>query len=108
MRSCEKLHREYDQHANGKVQTGSLPDWMHVSGDVAWSVFKGPYSELPKGWSEFMKKVRSMPTSGPPGDVYMCDPMEHDADQSSLLTILWVPVRTASGPQKAETQRMQR
>jgi hypothetical protein len=96
MRSCEEAHREYERHACGKVQIGSLPTWMHVNDQVAWYVFKGPYSSLPEAWNEFMKKARSLSTaklSGPPGDVYLCDPIEHKGDEKSMITILWAPVK---------------
>ena len=96
MRSCQAVHDEYDKHANGKVQIGSLPSWMHVNGQVAWYAFRGPYSSLPHAWSEFMQKIRSssnVKPSGPPGDVYACDPVEHKGDENSMITILWTPVK---------------
>jgi hypothetical protein len=34
------------------------------------------------------------PFAGPPGDVYVCDPDDHEADeQRELITILWTPLR---------------
>ena len=108
MRSCEEVHKEYDKHANNKVQTGSLPTWMHVNGKVAWSVFRGPYDTLPRGWNEFMERVRSMPTKGPPGDVYICDPTEHSGDENSMLTILWVPLKSGAVPKKEQAQPKKR
>ncbi len=96
MRSCEQAHKEYNKQANKEIQIGSLPSWMHVNGRVAWHVFQGPYSELPKGWNEFMKKARKMSSaklSGPPGDVYLCDPTEHSGDEKNMLTILWAPLK---------------
>ena len=92
-----EAHHEYDPYANGEVQIGQLPSWMHISGKVAWYVYQGPYAGMPKGWSEFHKKVgstvKSKP-SGPPGDVYICDPDDHKVEaQETLLTILWMPVK---------------
>jgi hypothetical protein len=52
MTCCSDVHKQFDKFANGKVQAGELPNWMHVSGKVAWYVFQGPYSELSsKGFS---------------------------------------------------------
>ncbi len=93
MRSCYEAHKEYDKQADGKVQTGTLPAWMHVNGKVAWAVFKGSYRRLPEGWSDFMMKTRSLPTAGPPGDVYVCEPSNHKTDEDTMLTILWVPLK---------------
>jgi hypothetical protein len=96
MRSCERVHVEYEGLANGKIQIGPLPGWMHVNGRVAWYVFQGPYSALPEAWTDFMKKTNSMgPTklSGPPGDVYVCSPMEHKGDEEKMITILWTPLK---------------
>jgi hypothetical protein len=96
MPPCEDAHREYDKHANGHIQIGQLPNWMNVNGKVAWFVFKGPYNELPEGWSEFMKKAHSLSNAkiaGPPGDVYLCDPTDHKGDENNMLTILWAPLK---------------
>lgn len=96
MRSCEGAHKNYDKHANGKTQVGSLPSWMHVEGRVAWYVFRDSYQMLPDGWTKFMEKVRSLSNiklAGPPGDVYVCNPMEHKGDEKSMITILWIPVK---------------
>jgi hypothetical protein len=49
----ERVHGEYEGFANGKVQIGSLPGWMHVNGRVARYVFQGPYSQLPQAWMDF-------------------------------------------------------
>jgi hypothetical protein len=55
MTCCSDVHKQFDKFANGKVQAGELPNWMHVSGKVAWYVFQGPYSELgSKGFSARM------------------------------------------------------
>jgi len=29
---CAEFHRQYNRHANGEVQVGELPPWMHVQG----------------------------------------------------------------------------
>ncbi len=96
MASCEALHRQYDAIANGPVQVGNLPDWMHVRGRTVWYVYAGPYADISqKGWRVFMQKVHSSGTKprGPPGDVYVCDPDDHKADlQATMLTILWAPL----------------
>jgi len=46
MTCCSDVHKQFDKFADGKVQVGELPKWMHVSGKVAWNVFQEPYSEL--------------------------------------------------------------
>jgi hypothetical protein len=52
MTCCSDVHKQFDKFADGKVQVGELPKWMHVSGKVAWKVFQGPYNELgSKGFS---------------------------------------------------------
>jgi len=96
LKRCDAVHREYDKYSNGKIEIGQLPSWMHVMGEVAWYVFRGPYRGLPEGWSEFMKKVHSLSNAkvwGPPGDVYLCDPTDHKEDEGNTLTILYVPVK---------------
>ena len=96
MRSCQTVHDEFEKYANGKVQIGSLPSWMHVDGQVAWYAFKGPYNSLPHAWREFLQKIRSLSEAkpyGPPGDVYACNPEEHKGDVNSIITILWIPVK---------------
>jgi hypothetical protein len=51
---CTDIHKQYDKFANGTVQVGELPEWMHIKGKVAWCVFQGPYSELEsKGFRTF-------------------------------------------------------
>jgi effector-binding domain-containing protein len=93
--SCDRVHAEYDRHANGLMQVGSLPPWTHFSGKVAWYVFQGPYSKLSEGWTRFMEKAHSAPTvrAGPPGDIYVCDPAEHKGKEESIITIFWAPVK---------------
>ncbi len=96
LRSCDRFHSEFDRLANGEVQIGQLPAWMHVNGRVAWYVFQGPYSGISKGWSEFWAKFRKAGLSieGAPGDVYVCPPDEHkDEDQRTLISILWAPLK---------------
>ena len=97
MTSCAEVHRVYDVLANGEVQTGELPTWMHVLGPVAWYVYQGPYDSLSEGWASFMQKALATGVgelTGPPGDIYVCDPLDHlEAEQEKLTTILWVPLR---------------
>jgi hypothetical protein len=93
---CEMIHGEFDRYANNKVQVGELPNWMHISGKVAWYVFQGPYSGLSQGWREFMRKLHELDTAnlaGPPGDVYVCDPQDHQGAEHRIITILWTPLK---------------
>ena len=96
MRSCEHVHQEYDTKSNGKVEVGILPPWMRVNGRVAWYVFQGPYKRLPDGWNEFWKKFgqnSTLKVGGPPGDVYVCMPREHEGNEDSMITIFWAPLK---------------
>lgn len=96
MMSCIDIHKQFDKFANGKVQVGQLPEWMHVTGKVAWYVYQGPYSDLPKGFDTFWKKFgeAKLQMAGAPGDVYICSPECHKEDkQVKMLTILWCPVK---------------
>ena len=96
-RKCDKLHADYDRLANGSVQAGELPDWMHVRGRVAWQVYEGPYDGLGKGWARFMEALHAEyrdRLAGPPGDVYACDPNDHQGEQQKdMITILWCPLK---------------
>jgi len=57
MTCCSDVHKQFDKFANGKVQVGELPKWVHVSGKVAWYAYQGPNSELgSKGFSTFWKR----------------------------------------------------
>jgi len=90
------FHKQYDRFANGSVQTGELPPWMHVHGRVAWYVAQGPYSKLGEMWQEFMKNVQAskLPVMGPPGDVYLCDPKDHPGEsERKIITIIWAPMK---------------
>ena len=96
MTCCADVHKQFDRFANGKLQVGELPEWMHVSGKVAWYVYQGPYSELPKAFDTFWRKFgeAKVHMAGPPGDVYVCSPECHVEDrQAKMLTILWCPVK---------------
>lgn len=97
MLPCEEVHRTYNRLANGEVQAGQLPRWMHVRGQVAWYVFQGSYEGLADAWATFMQKALSSDigeVTGPPGDVYVCDPLDHlEDEQSRLTTILWAPLK---------------
>jgi hypothetical protein len=94
---CAEIHEQYDRYANAGIQVGEFPPWMRVSGKVAWYVYQGLYSRLPDAWADFMRKLQTEkpgPFAGPPGDVYVCDPDDHEADeQRELITILWTPLR---------------
>jgi hypothetical protein len=94
MALCDGAHARYDQLAAGKIQVGNLPEWTRVQGRVAWSVVKGPYSQLPAAWQSFMRDApgASVHPNGPPGDVYVCNPMDHQGTEESMLTLLYVPV----------------
>jgi hypothetical protein len=91
MASCDRAHAEFDQVGTGKIHIGSLPEWTSVHGQVAWSLSKGPYDKLPDAWDSFMKEAMKHPARGPPGDVYLCTPGEHEAER--MLTVLYLPVR---------------
>ena len=97
MAICDDVHREYDRIANGQVLFGELPPWTHVRGRVAWYVFQGPYSGLGDAWQEFMRKAHAsgpVALSGPPGDVYVCDPADHPGDRAATMTtIFWAPLK---------------
>jgi hypothetical protein len=74
MACCSDVHKQFDKFANGKVQVGELPKWMHVSGKVAWYVYQGPYSELgSKGFSTFWKKFGEAKLEmGGPQEMFTC------------------------------------
>ncbi len=83
MKGCDRVHEKYDCFENGEVEQGVLPTWMHVNGKVASYVFQGSYRGLSEAWAKFGKKLESMETqkfAGPPGDVYPCDPVDHQGD----------------------------
>jgi effector-binding domain-containing protein len=89
------IHRQFESFANGDVQVGELPDWLHVHGKCAWYVYQGPYSGLGNAWQTFMGKVHAKGLQGPspPGDLYVCDPGEHQADGGAkMMTVFWVPL----------------
>ena len=92
----EDVHRKFDRYANGDFQIGKLPSRLQVQGKVAWYVFHGAYSGLGNAWAMFPKKFlgskRGEP-SGPPGEVYVCDPDDRKgAREAKLLTVLWIPL----------------
>ena len=96
MTCCTEIHKQFDKFANGEVQVGELPKWMHVSGKVAWHVYQGPYSRLPEAFSTFWARFREakLEMNGPPGDIYVCSPSCHEEDkQAKMLTILWCPIK---------------
>ena len=97
MTCCSKAHEQFDRFANGDVQVGKLPGQTLISGKVAWYVFQGPYSELgSRAFPTFWKKCdeAKLDMSGPPGDVYVCNPVCHEEDkQAKLLTIIWCPLK---------------
>ena len=96
MASCDAAHKVLDPQVGRDIQIGELPDWTCVGGKVAYKVLKGSYEQLPSAWATFpqraLETARSAPR-GPPGDVYVCSPMDHSDDPGQALTILYVPVR---------------
>lgn len=93
---CRDLHAEWDKLAGGAIQEGELPAWMNVRGPCAWYVHQGPYETMGQAWAVFMAKASASYAgrmAGPPGDVYVCDPMDHENDASKLTTILFAPIR---------------
>ena len=97
MATCDAAHRDYDRFANKEVQSGELPGWMNIKGKVCFYVYQGPYSGLSQAWPTFMGKAQatfSGKVTGPPGDVYICDPTEHTGSaERTLITILWAPMK---------------
>jgi hypothetical protein len=95
MASCDEAHRILDPQVEKDIQVGKLPDWTSVVGQVAYKVLRGPYDQLPGAWATFPQRAlevaRAAPR-GPPGDVYICSPMDHPKDPARMLTILYVPV----------------
>ncbi len=96
MASCETAHKVFNPLVDKGIRIGLLPDWTNVRGRVAYRVLLGSYDQLPNAWSRFAREAleaaRSAPR-GPPGDVYLCGPMEHPKDPSKMLTVLYVPVQ---------------
>jgi hypothetical protein len=97
MAHCDDFHKEFDRFANGTVQVGELPTWMHVRGKVVWFVYQGPYTGLGESMRTFIQNVyRSQAAliDGPMGDVYPCSPTDHAGPTApKLSTVFWVPVR---------------
>ena len=96
MPKCNPTHARFDRYANGSIHVGELPYWTHVKGTVAYYVFKGPSTAVSGAWTDFLSKVHTQlagKVSGPPGDVYPCDPEDHPgSDASHQITILWAPL----------------
>jgi len=96
MASCDAAHKALEPLVPKGIQIGTLPGWTCVDGKVAYRVIKGSYDQLPKAWSDFPQQAlataRSAPR-GPPGDVYVCTPMDHPDEPGKMLTVLYVPVR---------------
>lgn len=55
----EDLHRRFESFANGDVQVGEMPEWMHTRGKCAWYVYQGPYHGLGNAFGTFMGKVHA-------------------------------------------------
>lgn len=90
------FHRQFESLANGDVQVGTLPEWLHVTGNCAWYVYQGPYYGIPDAWQQFMRKVhaKKLQGAGPPGDLYVCNPADHESDGGKkLMTIFWAPLK---------------
>ncbi len=96
MTCCTEIHKALDAKANQEIQVGELPAWTHVTGRVAWYVYRGPYSEISaNGWDVFWRKfaVANLKMEGALGDVYACSPGCHREDRgANMLTIFWAPV----------------
>jgi hypothetical protein len=95
MGACDDAHEEFGSKADGKVRVGTLPEWTRVEGKVAWQVLKGPYSKMLEAWPAFMQKAlaAAKAPNGPPGDVYVCNPMDHHGKaEATMLTVLYLPV----------------
>ncbi len=63
---------------------------------MVWYAFQGTYDRLPEAWGKFGKELRSVEPSklsGPPGDVYVCDPAGNKGTQETMITILWAPLK---------------
>src|SRR2546427_1960038 len=99
MPSCDEFHRANDRIANGEVQAGKLPPFMHVEGRVAWYVAQGSYSKLGEMWREVMTKIRAqkLPVMGPPGGIYVCDPGGDQDKQKTPSPIMWAPPKKMPG-----------
>ncbi len=67
-----------------------------MRGRVAWYVYAGSYREIgTKGWQAFREKIHAskLRPHGPPGDLYVCDPDDHEGPrESAMITILWAPL----------------
>jgi len=90
------VHRNFDHYADGTVRIGELPPGLHVTGKMAWYVYRGPYSGIGHAFGEYMRKAIALRVEpvGAPGDVYICEPDDHKADgQAKLLTLFWTPVK---------------
>ncbi len=56
----------------------------------------GPFSGLGDAWQTFMRKVhaKGLQGPGPPADVYICDPGEHQPDGGAkMMTVFWAPLK---------------
>jgi hypothetical protein len=93
MARCDEAHAQFDPLVDGEVRIGTLPGTTRVRGKVAWYVHQGPYNGLPDVWREFPQRAarhfRGLP-DGPPGEVFLCLPGEHDPER--MLTILYLPI----------------
>ncbi len=94
MTKCEEDHERFDVLANAEAQVGEFPEGMRVRGKAFWWVHQGPYNGLPGAWRTLGEKFAEtdLQSTGPPGDIYICDPADHQEDPENILTILWNPV----------------
>ncbi len=96
MATCSAAHKQLDLLANGAIQSGTFPEWLHIRGTVAWKVYQGPYAGIGRAFPAFFEQVGSkLPgrIRGAPGDVYVCSPEDHPgAAEERLTTIFWVPI----------------
>jgi len=94
--NCDSAHQQLEPLSPKGIQVGTLPDWVCVQGKVVYKVVRGAYDQLPKEWASFPQQALSTARTaprGPPGDVYVCGPMDHPKDPSKMLTILYVPIQ---------------
>ncbi len=95
MTMCEEVHKQFDSIANADPQVGRLPEWMHIQGKAFWWVYQGSYEGLGDAWRAFGEMFLSsdIKGAGPPGDLYVCDPADHEDNPEKIITILWMPAR---------------
>ena len=80
-----------------KSSRGVFPNGSRLLETRLGTCTKGPYSGLPDAWKRFGRMLQSLGAekfTGPPGDVYVCDTLDHQGpDGEKLITILWAPLK---------------